>query len=98
MGIYLNGGKLGKTQKAVELRAWYGAITIPEPEWEDVQGSLYLKCPWSKELIICVLENGLFDAAIVINSRDDYECCIDDKDQRRRTWLMVDREKVKDLC
>lgn len=86
MGYYIEvPHNKGKAQQLVEL---YGAeILSKAPEF-------WVKGP--KQAIICVVDNGPFEAAGFCFSRRELE---DFKvpDGRPRTWLLMDRKKACEL-
>ncbi len=79
-------------RKAQQLEAVYDAVIVPRPEgWGDV--------PKDKALI-CVLQNGPFDAAGLCYDEREFEAfrrphtgC-----QRTRTWLLMDRALAYSLA
>ena len=83
MGYYIEVPQnKGKAQQIVEL---YGAKIIPKPlgYWQADP----------KEAFICVVDNGLFEAAaFIFNEKEmaDFKY----PDGRPRTWLIMDRRKV----
>jgi hypothetical protein len=79
MGKYinytLNGETLPSKGKADFLIDRENALEIPEPpEW--------------KEGIVCVVENGLFDAAAYCFDDEELKCFKND-DGRNRRWLYI---------
>lgn len=85
MGYYINrlanGELLPPTRKAVHLID-NGAIEIPQPS-EFIDN------------LVCVVENGLFDAAAYIFSGQEMkEFYPSIRDTRKRRWLIVDNADV----
>lgn len=82
MGYYINKtpkGPLKPKQKAAQLIQQGYAKQIPEPA-----------CLVEQADVVCVVENGPFDAAAFIYSPDELEgfkC----QDGRPRTWLAMDK-------
>lgn len=90
MGYYINDG-LGARNKAVDLIRLYRAEEIPLPMDMGV-------VPLGKALI-CVVENGLFDAAgLIYNEREFQKFAVEDTTGRPRTWLLMEREKAHQLA
>ena len=84
MGYYINEPKMEARYKADALFSVYGAEpTSPTPPSE---------VPPDKALV-CVVENGLFDAAAFVFNDREYIDFIR-PDGRRRTWLLMDRAWV----
>ena len=84
MGYYINEPKMGARFKAATLVEEYGAEqTLPTPP---------SNVPPDKALV-CVVENGLFDAAAFVFSDREYHEVIR-PDGRPRTWLLMDRAWV----
>lgn len=90
MGYYINDG-LGARNKAVDIIRLYEAVEIDQPlSMMDVP---------STEALICVVENGLFDAAgLIYNEREFQEFAVEDTTGRPRTWLLMEREKAHQLA
>lgn len=85
MGIYIEvPHHLNKARQLVEL---HEAIqTLPPEEFSDVPADKFL---------ICVVENGYFDAAAVAYSESEFKAFLPtERDDRPRTWLLMDRVKV----
>lgn len=87
MGYYIEvPNKKGKAQQIVEL--YGGRILSDTPTFEDAKPD---------EAIICVLDNGLWEAAgfaydkaeLEAFTRPDMYC-----KQRPRTWLIMERKKA----
>ena len=85
MGMYINRTSTGKLlpafNKANELCAAGDAMVIAEPkEWD--------------EEIVCVVENGMFEAAAYCYSPDELEAFRwSPSDPRPRTWLRCPNAK-----
>jgi hypothetical protein len=83
MGCYIQTGR--NTHKAAHLIA-VGARFINKPDAFEV--------PEGK-VLICVVENGLFDAAAVIfDEREFTDFSVNDHTGRARTWLLMDKSAV----
>ena len=87
MGYYME--VPANKEKVKQLIEMYGATRIKEVTFfEDV--------PEGKALVI-VVENLNYDAAKYINNRTtlaDIHKCIRQGDNRPRTWLLIDKDKV----
>jgi hypothetical protein len=82
MGLYINqladGTYLPSTDKAAQLIA-SGAKVIPAPtKREDWQ-----------ENMVCVVENGIFDAAGYADTPNEMMAFSQPQDHRAKTWLIV---------
>lgn len=53
--------------------------------------------PGADELLVCVVENGPFDAAGIAYSENE-RLVFAHPDGRPRTWLLIDRERGMALC
>ena len=83
MGYYINSNSkdegLGATGKANGL-ALDGARIIPEPTtWQ--------------EGLVCVVENGPFDAAAYVYNEKEMKEFQNPSDYRRKTWLIYEHAK-----
>lgn len=90
MGYYIQVPK--NTGKADQLVALHGASFLEsDPVWSDV--------PEDKALI-CVVDNGPFEAAGLCYSADELEAFVmpDTGSQRPRTWLLMDKTKAHELA
>jgi hypothetical protein len=50
------------------------------------------------KVLVCVVQNGPFDAAGVVFNEFELRAFTDPDDDRRRTWLLMDRDIVVELC
>lgn len=90
MGYYLNNPFMGRYDKALFLVEHHGAEKIPVPPvFEDV--------PEDKALV-CVVENGHFDAAALIYSADEMSSVRLPSDGRRKTWLLMKKETAHQMA
>lgn len=91
MGRYLNedlnGGPLGSHNKAGDL-VKSGAEQIAMPEKFD---------QYPGKAVICVVQNGWFDAAAFAYSQSELEA-FKREDGRPKTWLVADLEIVESLA
>jgi len=86
MGFYINTNC--NQGKANELVKSHGAIKIATPRWfNDV--------PVDKALI-CVVENGFFDAAGYCYDEHEFNAFVE-PDGRRKQWLLMDKNLAEDL-
>lgn len=87
MGYYIQTPE--NLRKANQLVVLYGAEIVPEPIKKDELGGNGL---------ICVVENGLFDAAAVCYSDQEASEFNDPADPRPKTWLTLPKDKIIELC
>jgi len=91
MGIYLQG--LDNLNKALQLIDKHGAVKCTLPSWTAIP---------EDKILICVVENGPFDAALVVADTDEYmyvfEAIKDYEDTRRRTFLLMDKNKAREMA
>jgi len=85
MGFYIQGPKVGK---GVFIKNEYGGEFVPQPESFD-------EIPEDKALI-CVVNNGLFEAAGYCFSAEEFEAFVY-PDERIRHWLLMDKDKAQKL-
>lgn len=90
MGYYIETGTMhGKAQKIIEE---LGAIEISQDEAE----TFIKEC--SDCAVICVVDNGPFEAAAYCYNLDEFRQFTLPIDDRPKTWLLVeDRERVEIL-
>lgn len=75
----------GKARQIIDL---YGGVpALPE-----------LPDPDSGQTLICVVQNGPFDAAGIIYDQNELNDFSDPDDYRARTWLTLPTETVIELC
>lgn len=55
---------------------------------ENVEGTKQVKPEFQPDLV-CVVENGFFDAAGYCFDEQEFEDFADPRDRRRKTWLVV---------
>jgi hypothetical protein len=89
MGFYIPGPPKGKVEMLVT----------------DYSGVILLKPPVSfnmipkDRLLVCVVDNGIFEAAGVMTTQREYEAwTLDKTDDCRKVWLTVDRDKASEAC
>lgn len=88
MGFYIQ--TKDALQKAMQLKRDHGAQVVMRPTVID-------EIPKGKTLI-CVVENGLFDAAGIVYSQNELEAFSETRTDRPRTFMLMDTEKVVELC
>ena len=89
MGYYINAEGIGSHQKAEALIRLHGAKLVSRDADPKIDFS---KIPEDKALV-CVVENGYFDAAAYCYDEDEYKAFSDaTRDQRKRTWLYLNKE------
>jgi len=86
MGYYIQvPAHKDKAQQIVKL---YGGRIIPYPlAFEDVP---------AHEALICVVDNGLFEAAAFCYDQDEFQA-FSYPDGRPRVWVVIDRKKACEL-
>lgn len=75
--------------KAQQLIVAYGATEIPEPKH-------FSEVPAGKALV-CVVANGLFDAAGYCYDASEFRDFTDPDDVRPKRWLLMDEPLVQEL-
>jgi len=85
MGYYIDGPAKGK---AVFIKGKYGADIISTPAVFNV--------PAGKALI-CVVDNGPFEAAAYCFNVREFKAFSDHADPRPKKWLLMDRSKAEEL-
>jgi hypothetical protein len=86
MGFYIQGPALCKAQYIVSE---YDGKIIPCP-------NAFSEIPQDKALL-CVVNNGPFEAAAYCFSEREFEAFTESTDERRKTWLIMDKQKVHEL-
>src|SRR5437870_13663840 len=87
MGFHLPGPTRGKVDYLI---ATYGAERVPHPP------DAFHDIPESKALI-CVVDTVTYETAAFCFSAAEMALVNDPTDFRRRTWLLMDREKAEEL-
>jgi len=68
-------------------------------EWLMVNGVKLEVAPLHLEegdyVLVCLIDNGLFDAAAVVDSERDLMDFRDQEDDRPRSWWIVERKRVQ---
>ncbi len=77
--------------KARQLAGLYGAgiMDAPPETFKDVPEGLAL---------ICVVDNGPFEAAALCYDADEFAAFNDPHETRPRTWLLMDQAKAHQLA
>lgn len=89
MGYYIQ--TAGPRDKAAYIIREYGAMQWPKaPKWEDVPEDL---------AIICVVDNGVFEAAGFAYSKEELDefDAPNERPRRPRTWLLMPRDVAEQL-
>ena len=88
MGYYIQTPG-NNTGKADIICKEYKAKKILRPEsWSEI---------FPNEGLICVVSNGLFEAAAFCYDEDEFKAFNDPIDTRPKTWLVMDRKKAEQL-
>ena len=75
--------------KANALIAEHGAILLDKaPKWADIP---------TDKAVICVVDNGPFEAAALAYSADELEVFSSPDPRRRRQWLYMDKTTAHKL-
>jgi hypothetical protein len=87
MGKYIQGPAKGKVKMLMDK---YAATMIP-------QSSAEMAFNMGKG-VVCVVDNGPFEAAAYGYSLREIEAFSDPRDLRYKTWLMLDKTKAEELA
>lgn len=87
MGYYLE--TPARNDKTGQLRELHGA--------QDVDPDSLAWPPPEGKALVCVVQNGLFDAAAVCYDEAEYRVFNDPTDPRRTDWLLLDADWVRDM-
>ena len=89
--VYLETGQpLGKVERLMDMHCAVRCAakpTLPLPSSGLVPG-------WVGWVLVCVAENGGFDAAAVIYDEEELAAFTRPDDRRSRTWLLMPRDEV----
>lgn len=87
MGRYIQGPTKGKAEMLVEK---HGAKMVNEADamcyYNDGDG------------VVCVVDNGFFEAAAFCYSQNEVSAFSDPSDLRPKTWLVMDRKLAEQLA
>lgn len=84
MGFYIETATL--QGKAEVIAREYGGQIVPKP-------ASFADVPAGKGLV-CVVQNGLFDAAGFAFDEREFEAFTEPGDHRSKTWVLMDYEKA----
>jgi hypothetical protein len=88
MGSYINTGTTkGKVKIICEK---YGGEIIEKPFY-------FSDIPEDKALL-CVVDNGPFEAAAYCYSESEFLAFSDPQDYRMRTWMTIDKKKAEEIA
>lgn len=90
MGYYIEVPRA--TDKAQQIVDIYGAVRITSAEAKNI-----VTDPSSESGVVCVIENGSFDAAAYVYSLNEYAEFSHPDDYRPRTWLKLPKELAQRL-
>lgn len=91
MGFYIE--VPNPRDKAQQLKQLYGAQVILEPKYVNEVAN------GNGKVVVCVVENGPFDAAAIIyNQKELLAFAPTMNDRRKRTYLLLDKNKAIELC
>ncbi len=86
MGYYIQTPGTGRG-KAAAIAAQYGADVLPAaPAWTE------------DEAIVCVVDNGIFEAAALCYSPDELLALSRPDDPRPKKWLLMDKATAHRLA
>lgn len=86
MGYYIQGPQSGK---AKFLQMKHDCIEIPQPKsFAEIEDDLAL---------ICVVDNGPFEAAGYCFSPGEFEVFSESSDHRPKTWLLMNKQLAEEL-
>jgi hypothetical protein len=86
MGFYIQGPQSGKARF---LSAKYDCIEIPQPRsFDEIETDLAL---------ICVVDNGPFEAAAYCFSQGEFEAFTQRDDLRQKTWLLMNKAQAEEV-
>ena len=86
MGFYIEGPTFGK---GVNLTINHGATQVPKP--------LVFAEVAKDAALICVVDNGMFEAAGFCFDESEFEAFTSPTDYRPKTWYIMDRSKACEL-
>lgn len=90
MGNYLNDKNLGAKGKADSLVSLFGAgLIVGPPDFANVPPD---------SVLVCVMENAMFDAAMVITSERDFNRAQNATDLRPKKWLYLSKDKARKMA
>lgn len=89
MGYYIQGPMHGKAQMLMDR---YGAKNVSIEEAVKI-----IKEPDSKDAVVCVMDNGPFEAAAYIYNEDEWHAFMYPDDHRPKQWLRMSKEMCEAL-
>jgi len=92
MGLYL------KCPHPTGKAEWL--LTKKQAQLVSVQDTPLFQAPTKEAVLICVVENGPFDAALVVNTNAEHQRVLRSKacgDNRITTWLTITEKVMQEL-
>lgn len=86
MGYYIETPE--PTNKAGQLIASNGAVPV-DPNGFEFKGL---------KVLVCVVQNGIFDAAGIIFDARELDAFTQPNDMRIKTWISLSRDEALKLC
>lgn len=86
MGLYINPSDQSKERW---LRHNASQLLTHRPQWSDIP---------EDKMVVCLVNNGPFTAAAVCYNERELEGFGSPTDQRQKDWLLVDKDKLKQVC
>lgn len=88
MGFYIETKSYQAKGKAKYLHEFEGATLLLDPKFPEN----------SNTILICVVDNGPFEAAGICYNRQEFMDFNEPDDPRPKVWLTLPRQKVIELC
>lgn len=91
MGYYIEtDGTHNKAQELVDKRGAHRVLNVPTITIKGLADA--------GEGLVCVVENGIFDAAAICYSETEREAFADPADPRAKAWLAMPLATIFELC
>lgn len=96
MGYYVNAIGMGGKGKVEFMQLGMGAIVVPKPT--RFPGLQFNGLNGEPSTLVCVIDNGPFEAAAVIYSESELSYFSDPSESRPMTWLAVPVQQIRQFC
>jgi hypothetical protein len=89
MGYYLNHPEISNWEKAAQLRSKFGAEVVDKPDLSTLT---------EDKALICVVENGFFDAVLLCYNQRELDDALHPGDARPKVFMIMDKAVAHEMA